>query len=144
MHDEFNSLVQVQGQMVSADRTSWRQLHTWVGILSYFVVLSVCVPAKWTKWSKNTSQTERKCLAGEANSSSSAFRVQLWSGHLDTVILMLSEVWCGNCRQWKWSVSNKMKSRQSAKDSRTDLCYQPKAAYGDAPQNVRLQAIIRK
>lgn len=49
--------------MLSVDRTSWRQLPTWVWILSYFVALSVCVPAEWTNGAKDVNQTERKCLA---------------------------------------------------------------------------------
>lgn len=132
MHDELNSLAQVQGQMVSADRTSRRQLHifcrrreteielcAWLGIPSAFVDLSVCLPAKqtvnspWQDWGPwdNGNTT----LATEILPSSST--AQWWSGHLDTVILMLSqtntEVWCGNCRpvQSEWSVTDKRRCR---------------------------------
>lgn len=77
------------------------ELCACIGILSYFC-WSVCICTYPTDRAKQpTSQTARTCLAGEANISSSASCIQLWSGRLDTDIEMLSwtnkEVWCGNC-----------------------------------------------
>lgn len=56
--------------MGSSDRTSQRQLHTWVEILSSFIALCTHLPNVFPK----------KIQPGRANC------VQLWSGHLDTVI----------------------------------------------------------
>lgn len=57
MHDEFNSLVQVQGQMVSTDRTSQRQLHTRVWILSYFIALCTYLPNMEPKKNRHEEPT---------------------------------------------------------------------------------------
>lgn len=118
--------------MVSADRTSRRQLQTADAgrrlscvlekgscHISLFC-LSVHLPSRRSEGKARAKLNRQE----KVKSSFSAFRVQLRSGRLDTVILMLSEVWWGNCRPYERSVTNKKKSRQSTKDSRTDWCHQ--------------------
>lgn len=130
--------------MVSVDRTSRRQQHT-TGTgrrlscvlekgCCHILLFCLCVylPNGQPEWKPQAKQNVN-VWQEKPTVPSSAFCVQLWSGHLDTVILMLSEVWCGNWRQHKWSVSNKMKSRLVHQGQQDRLMFSPKQRKDDTP-----------
>lgn len=123
------------------------ELCVWAGILSYFCG-SACICTCQTN--RPVSQTGRTCVAAEASVFSvCAMRPAVWSGHLDTVILMLSwtskEVWCANCRPWKWSGLRQDEKQTVHQGHQNRLMLSPEQyAVTHTLQNVLSRAIIGK